>query len=303
MMLFPSVLLLGNGLNLACGGRSWSGLIDDINVRTDIPSFKESLLPMPMQAILATNNNIKDAMKCKHSEFMGRFAAVEQGELMRSLLSLGFKDILTTNYSYEMEIAAHRRCEMTTREIQRLARCTEGRVEAQYLLHSYNEVEYEGRVSRIWHIHGESRKPNSMILGHYWYASQLARMKELVDSRENRYLQAQKEEKAFACTSWLDSFLLGDVYVLGFGYNIAEIDLWWLLNRKKREKAQTGKLYFYEPASAKEYEKVELLRLMGAEIIDLGYCLDEKNKDETNRIYARFYQDAISDMIDRLSRK
>lgn len=98
----PQVLLVGNGLNQTCGGRSWTGLINDINVRQDIPSFRNSSIPLPMQAILATNNHLKEAMRNKKQEFMGTFRDVSQGEMMRSLLSLGLDDVLTTNYSYEL---------------------------------------------------------------------------------------------------------------------------------------------------------------------------------------------------------
>ena len=36
---------------------------------------------------------------------------------------------------------------------------------------------------------------------------------------------------------WLDSFVLGNVNILGLGMDFSELDLWWLLNRKKRESA------------------------------------------------------------------
>ena len=34
--------------------------------------------------------------------------------------------------------------------------------------------------------------------------------------------------------SWLDYFLLGDVHIVGLGMSLSELDLWWLVNCKKR---------------------------------------------------------------------
>ena len=57
----PQILLLGNGLNLAYGGTSWSELLNKIKVRDDIP--EKLHCPMPLQAVLYTNNDIKTAME------------------------------------------------------------------------------------------------------------------------------------------------------------------------------------------------------------------------------------------------
>ena len=56
----PKVLLVGNGLNLAYGGVSWTNLLKQIARPGDLP-LNELQSPMPLQAILMTNNNIKEA--------------------------------------------------------------------------------------------------------------------------------------------------------------------------------------------------------------------------------------------------
>ena len=87
----------------------------------------------------------------------------------------------------------------------------------------------------IFHIHGEALKPDSVILGHYFYGT-------LLFSYDN-YLTRRAPQQCYRMEgghllSWLDYFILGDVYTLGFGFDTAEIDLWWLLCRKKRERAR-----------------------------------------------------------------
>ena len=136
-----------------------------------------------------------------------------------------------------------------------------------------------------------------MILGHYYYANNLAKMRALLQGSSKKYATKSKTKTSeFDC--WLDSFILGDVYVLGFGFDLSELDLWWLLNRKKLERADHGKVYFYEPRSATFDEKLELLRLMDVEILDCGFDKD----DDDLRDYKPFYNAAIQDIQERIAK-
>lgn len=115
----PQVLLLGNGLNRTFGGISWSELMEKIGVREDLPS--KLTCPMPLQAVLVTNDQVHKRMKENKNAFYGSV----NGELMeqlRALLSMGFSDILTTNYSYELEAAAHGKKLCITASSQTLAK-------------------------------------------------------------------------------------------------------------------------------------------------------------------------------------
>lgn len=96
--------------------------------------------------------------------------------------------------------------------------------------------------------------------------------------------------------SWIDSFILGDVYILGFGMNFSEFDMWWLLNRKKREKAQHGRVYFYEPGCGGFGEKEELLKLLDVEVIHCGIPNPQGSNAEKDRQFRLFYQCAIEDI-------
>lgn len=62
--------------------------------------------------------------------------------------------------------------------------------------------------------------------------------------------------------------------------DFSELDLWWLLNRKKREKALHGKVVFYEPERPEEAAKYALLRAYGAEVRHLGFKLPERAENE-----------------------
>lgn len=294
---FPNVLLLGNGINLAYGGISWKELLKGINVRDDL-DIDHLTLPMPLQAILLSNNCLKDAMKENNGCFCGEIKTEEQMKVLQELLSFGFDDILTTNYSYELEAAATGREKVSFQYVSRKQDKTSAvtKAESKFMFHTFNHVDFNNVENRIWHIHGESRKPDSMILGHYWYGNMLSRMKSLSDSGKDTFYQKQQTGVEQTYESWLDSFIMGNVYVLGFGFDPSEIDLWWLLNRKKREKAQTGKLYFYEMKSEKSYEKVELMRLLGAEPINFGMIKPEKENLKRDQIYKDFYSMTLADI-------
>ena len=287
----PQVLFLGNGLNIAFGGISWIKLIETISIRDDFV-WDRSEVPMPLLAILATNNNIKDALQNHKEFFYGTLQTEEQKAILKTLLTMGFDDILTTNYSYELEAAGIGKDTATDRDAGRMLRVTSGNVEKRYLLHTYNEVTCESVKNRVWHIHGEIRKPDSVTLGHYAYGNLLKRIIIEVENRKNIYELNQKTGKETILESWIDSFILGDVFILGSGFGLSEVDLWWLLNRKYTERAAHGKVHFYEIRSSKNREKIELLKLMNAEVHSLGFSDDESDPPD----YTAFYRDAVEDI-------
>jgi len=311
----PQILLLGNGLNLAYGGTSWADLLKDIACRDDLP-LDELQSPMPLQAILVTNNNIKKGLKKQEKPLYGTIKTKEQSEALRRVLKMGFDHILTTNYSYELEMACREDWKVTDNYLKKISHHTEAvnRVEPKYLLHTYNECNYEGATNKIWHVHGEARKQDSMILGHYYYASLLCKMKSEIDSQGNKYLKNQMAGKLNEVESWMDAFILGDVYILGLGFDFSELDLWWLLNRKLNEDAEIGRVYYFAPKSPVLDEKAELLNTLG---VDVRHCdvimpkhpgedATEEQKQEykkfRNEAYSKFYPLALDKIEELLSK-
>lgn len=302
----PQVLLIGNGINRAFGGDSWTGILKRISKRNDIP-IDNLKSPMPLQAVLVTNNDIKTALDDHKKLFYGSINNTEQESVYQSILSLGLDHILTTNYSYELEIASLDKDSISDYELLKMVSHTTAvkRAEAKYLLHTYNQCKYKGIDNKIWHIHGEARKQNSMVLGHYYYSNLLCRMKNYLDEKGSKYKKIQDTGQETSFDSWLDAFVLGNIYIIGFGYDLSEFDLWWLLNRKYSEKADKGKVYFFVPKSNEFDEKIELLKVMGVEIIDCGEslpsspqkdCSDKEKelyKNEINDIFKVFYPKAL----------
>ena len=292
------ILLLGNGILQAFGGESWNDFLSSICKRSELPSPDKINCPEPLKAILLTGDRVDVAMKDKCTKILGREQISEElAMFLKTILSLGFDHIFTTNYTYELEQAAVFPEKLTEYKLKKMAASTTGTIDKKYLLHTYNKVICNGIENKIWHVHGESRKPDSTILGHYYYGNSLFKIKETLDK-----VRSIGENTARDTKTWAEAFIFGDIYCIGFGYGLCEFDLWWLLNRKAREKFNTGKLYFYEPYDEKQWEKIDLLKLMKTtsgekltEIIDLGY-------DKANNIdWKSFYIGALKDVKKRMN--
>ena len=100
--------------------------------------------------------------------------------------------------------------------------------------------------------------------------------------------------------SWVDAFMKGDVYTMGFGYDFSELDLWWLLDYKKiSSQGRGGKLYYYRPGKQTSYDvKSALLEDYGARIINFG---EQEPREEVNAFYRDFYRRCIRDMRRRVT--
>lgn len=291
----PQVLLLGNGLNRSFGGVSWSDLLQQISTRKDIDISKLKG-PLPLQAVLVTDNHVGTAMKEHHASF-DKEVTPELAEQIQRLLSIGFDDILTTNYGYELEAVAAGKAKAKESYLKRTnVNIKDGeKAEPKYSLSTYHRTEYKGVPQRVWHIHGEARKPDSMIIGHYYYAGVLSRMKQFLDDRGGRYAAKQSKNEALTMAGWLDPFILGDVYILGLGMDFSEVDLWWLLNRKAREKAEHGKVYYYTVEDKKRFERDELLKVLGVEVRYCGCEITEEPVDK-DQAYKEFYHKVMADI-------
>lgn len=292
------ILLFGNGLLQSFGGESWSEFLSSISKRDNLPSIDEINCPEPLKAILVTEDKVDVAMREKCSQMQKSIISYQLNVAIRELMSLGFDHILTTNYTYELEQAAEYPEYLTEYKLKKMTKSTVDRAEPKYLIHTYNDVTCDGFKNKIWHIHGEARKPDSTILGHYYYGNSLFKIKEEVKILEKSAVEERKEDK-----SWVEAFLFSDIYCLGFGFGFSEFDLWWLLNRKAREKKNKGKLYFYEPFNDKNWAKIELLKLMKnasgeriVDVLDLGY-------NQNNMNWQNFYSDAITDIKAKLNEK
>ena len=292
----PQVLLLGNGLNMLNGGVSWQEFLKDIkdkSVDVDIEQLKS---PMPLQAILISNNSIDKKLKAKKNSLLPKNRLNDDKFPLSNFLALGFDEILTTNYTYELEQACFGGKTLSVYGLKKLTATTTGRrPDTKYLINTYNKVEYQENEQHIWHIHGEARKPSSMILGHYYYVNLVNKVADYCKNKNDYYESHQRENKPINISSWIDAFIMGDVYVVGQSFDFGESDLWWLLNRKFNERAVHGKVYFYEPYIHSQQEKIKLLEVFGVDCRDLDVS-EITMFGETKIDYDLFYKKVLEDI-------
>lgn len=303
----PQILLLGNGINRAFfeGAFAWNNFIKELSVyndsldKTGTDDKEISKVPYPLQIVLRTGDNVDAAIKNAKFNLYGEVGNDEQRDVLRKILSMNFDHILTTNYSYELEMAAlDRGVKLTDNRLKKTMQKHTKAVksaEAMYLLHTYNSVDYNGAQNNIWHIHGEARKPDSMVIGHYYYGNLLFKYKKYFDKLKNHYSSSQEKGQEIEIKSWLDAFILGDVYILGFGMDFSEMDLWWLINRKKRERADHGMTVFYEPSPEGFNLKGKLLVDYDVTVKSMGYTQGD------NTDYKSFYREALSDIENQIN--
>lgn len=293
---FPKVVLVGNGISLACIDKSNSisgaeGIVEktakDNNCVYRFADIKT--LPFPMQFIVASkddnkNLSIKDLSKRLSSE---GFYENADWSIAKQIISLDADAILTTNYSYEFETALD---SSFLRKRDKYSRFTEktvtkkgnARREGKYQLHSFYQFNrVNTKPIRVWHIHGEANNYSSIVIGHDMYGNLLSKYQEEL-SRWNRQNKDRTQTELITPYSWIDYFIYGDVFVIGFSLSESEFDLWWLLNRKKQEKLPHGKTYFFD----KDGENIKMRMLFDA--------FDVKEITTNCRDYKDHYQETVS---------
>ncbi|MBO4265729.1 MAG: hypothetical protein J5910_00900, partial [Lachnospiraceae bacterium] len=101
----------------------------------------------------------------------------------------------------------------------------------------------------IWKIHGDIDNIASMSLGFDQYCGSLAKLENYlkgmyysstgIECKKSIWKKCLENTSvnnggSFDGISWVELFFNSNVYIAGFGLDFAEIDIWWLLNKRKR---------------------------------------------------------------------
>ena len=285
-MYLPKVLFLGNGVNKAFGECSWDEVIDKLSTgefdydQKTLDQIKK--LPYALQTIVFSSDSVSDGMKMISEGLLPHKLKSDHLDLIKEFTSLPFDAILTPNYSYEVEMALE-----PDFDVKQGCSCKyrhnvsrETNKKDQFGLYRF----YDINDKKVWHIHGEAALINSMVMGHYYYGKLLKAVQERVPDIIKSYKTAQKYGKAYKYDSWVDYFLLSDVHIVGFGMDPSEMDIWWLVNAKKRHFSEFGNIYFHEPNLMKE-EKAATRVLV--ELFGIKY--DEVKVKGTKRFIEYYY--------------
>ncbi|MBE5807006.1 MAG: hypothetical protein E7317_01525 [Clostridiales bacterium] len=288
----PGILFLGNGINRLFNDDPWDKMIRDQLALSGHRYTWEQIrnIPPTMQIVLATNDQVDARLKQIAKELEQQRIQDERAAFLRRLAGMDVDCVMTANYSLEIEKAFGLK-ESCASYRRRLNRTIEANgLRDDFRLYQYYPLERaDGRTMPLWHVHGDIAKPRSMIMGHYYYARHLREIQDRVGVMMRVVRGCERAGSTFHPQSWVDAFLISDVFMLGFGLYLCESDLWWLLCCKKRNFPDT-KVFFYGEATN---DVRLLLEAYGGE-----------TQDEISRIgedgYMRFYERAIADIERKL---
>lgn len=239
-----NTIFFGNGINrLSPENISWSNLLNDLK---ESRTFDNDNLPNTMiyeRIILEKPNKHSDVL---NDEFEAKTKIADLMEDTKShqtyidLFNINAENYLTTNYDYAF-----------IKSLQELK-------EINFPIHEYSSEDVYSirrlkRISNVrqakkhfWQIHGEVRKPATIMLGLDHYCGEISKIDNYIKGTY-RYTENKEtitedsiadklRNKKFSGSSWIELFFNSNIHIIGFSFDYAEIDLWWIINKRARMK-------------------------------------------------------------------
>ncbi|MDM1294465.1 hypothetical protein HX021_09190 [Sphingobacterium sp. N143] len=270
-------LFVGNDINNISPGISWSDLLANIKTKYNVASLENGQKPFPMLYEEIFLNAIKE--KDLHEKELKIYIAdsvsqIKQNEIHQLIRATPTANIITTNYEFSLEGSPDT-------------------VNSSLIKETTYSVfrKHDSADKTYWHIHGDCNNPTSINLGYEHYCGQLQKMRDYVVNGTNYtsetvykepLIKRLSQQKKLNLQSWIDLFFTTDIHILGLSLDFVEIDIWWLLTYRARNKFYrksnfiSNKLLYY--TTKKWYniskDKMQLLQANDVEII----VIDESNK-------------------------
>ena len=306
----PQVLLIGNGvLRTKEHNVEWKDVIKNLAGNGCVDKTNWEGTPYSVQASVITDYDDLER-RGKYADYFDYTNNTEnkkyeyvKSERIHKLMQIPFDAVLTTNYTYEIENELKENYYQSKDKLSYVHTTSEKRSESKnnekdktFLLRTFNRLKNEnGYEQDIWHIHGETRRKSSLILTHDEYGRLISGIQCYNHDNGIKY---EKDLENFKMKSWYDYLLLSDVYVLGFGFDFSELDLWWIISRKQRCKLRYGKIFFYSPKNTEgKLSNIQnALKSFSVEMEDCDCVVPCKKCVLAYEYYDMFYNRAIEDI-------
>ena len=283
----PQVILFGNGLNYQ-DESSWKEILrKSANEGVETGSFWDDdklLIPNSVYSVATGSEDDNE----RHRKLVKAFAdyCYDDLSILEVLTRINADAFLTTNYTYDLESAIvyhYFEKSKDTKSKKRFFISSANHYSEKYHVHTFNSI--GGRS--VWHLHGELDKPQSLVITLDEYLREIGKLLEYNKQVGNKY---EENSSSFSIKSWLDYFIIADVHILGLSMDFSELDLWWAINRRRRESGDNGQIYYYGYKTVEQQELVKrnVMSLMGVKIMD-----DYELKDGD---YKSLYQRIILDI-------
>lgn len=242
-----NTLFLGNGFSRTVfqDMPSWGDLFDGVNKSTDNYTILYEI------SRLSDRNRGRDETAVKEDLIQRIKATFSEKSIRRDIRGLeefgvllqrnNISNIITTNYDNGIECILYNKCgyrEWTQKSM------TPERV---YSIRTYKILYNDdtGHSVKLWKIHGDFERIKSVTLGYDQYCGALSR---LINYVKGNYKSSQSENRIeckvamkekclnqnFDNISWVELFFRTNLYIVGFGLEFSEIDIWWLINKRAR---------------------------------------------------------------------
>jgi hypothetical protein len=237
-----STILFGNGINrLIPSNISWNQLLDKIKGTN---KFKDDILPNTMiyeRIVLQRLTKKKDILLDEYevkSDIATLLEDISANEIYLELFNINAQHYITTNYDYGFVTSI-----LSLPEI--LTPIEEYSTEDVYSIRRLKRIKNSNELEKnFWQIHGEIRKPATIMLGLDHYCGSIGRIDRYIkgsyrySSDGKEILEGSIEQKfndnSFNNSSWIELFFTSNIHIIGFTFDFSEIDLWWILNKRAR---------------------------------------------------------------------
>lgn len=257
-------ILYGNGINLLTKGMpSWDGLISGLfgtNLGSQIPN------PLKYEALLMNKRYRKPSHplydcdgqpiltidesklyvlgeyteKALLDKIVNRLSSLTTTNRIYDAISeLPVSHLITTNYdnSFFQSIGG----EMVIKS--KVVSEKKYSIKRNYVIDNHKIG-----LQHYWPIHGNIDSPSSIMLGYDHYCNSLSKIAYYARGGENLKgkrvdsIEQRLKEGISNPIAWVDLFFISDVHIIGLGLNYDEMDLWWVLNKRRRTKWEDPKL-------------------------------------------------------------
>lgn len=284
-----NTLFLGNGFSRSVNSKisSWEELFKDVDASNNknknytflyeqkyIKNQNITEEKLKRELVDDIEKKIKEAIeqKINVAEWFGVF-------LKKNKIS----NIITTNYDHGIEYILERSNYEKSTKMDNIS--TETTYSIRRCKHFSNQnINHE---VTLWKIHGDIEAIRSVTLGFDQYCGSLAKLTSYVKgtykpSKSSKItigkvpiMEKCKDISLRDNSSWAELFFFSNIYIMGFGMDFSEIDIWWLLNKRMRIMLEDSSLiknkikYYILLKHDKKEEKKEIYNTLETFKVDL----------------------------------
>lgn len=281
-----NTLVFGNGLNrLSNESISWETTLDNLKGKFNFPNDKYPYTLVYERALFGNFSEYSEYLQDFEYSFKSRLAKsmyeIIPSDIYNTVASLKLENYITTNYDYSLNNVFENQfsavqIQRGTEDIYSVRRKTE-------LIDS----ESQRFISNIWNIHGELKKPATIMLGYDHYVGSLGKIESYIKGNYEFFNNGERvrphpmrrklgNPRYYDDYSWIDLFFNTNIHIIGLKLDYSEIDLYWVLNKRARFYLELGgslktknKITFY--TNENDEHKHDLLRSFNVDVVYKKY--------------------------------